>query len=184
MAQVRIDGLLLQPNLTGVEVAAGDHVVVVELPGYTAHQEEISLAGGGRHSVQATLRRNSAVLTFFTSPAGATIELDGNAEGRTEPVDTGLGSARGGLIVEGVAVGHHEMRVSLDGYRPVTRTLQVAELRDYNVPEVPLEPTRGSLRVNGLPDDATLTLNGEGVDAAGRVDGSQTFELPPGAYTL
>jgi hypothetical protein len=106
--------------LTGLE--PGSYTVRVSLDGYVAAPESLfaEVVAGDTAEAAFTLaplpRGSIAVLS---SPAGASISLDGDATGLTTP-DT----------LEELAAGAHVVRVSLEGYRPSPESLIVSVAAD------------------------------------------------------
>jgi hypothetical protein len=116
-ATVTLDGTVAGTtplNLTSV--SAGDHTVLLSLAGYADQSATITVTAGGTSRNAYTLSAN--ILTISSTPSGATVTLDGTAEGTTP------------LSLKAVAAGSHTLVLTLDGYSPYTVTVTVVPGRE------------------------------------------------------
>lgn len=101
-----------------------------------------------------------ARLELTSDPPGAAVFIDGRATGRTTPAEVGLEPGQ-----------PHELRLELDGYAPVTRSLPA--FSTSLAQEVKLEKMRtGSLRLETTPPGASVVLDGR------RLEGSTPLVVP------
>lgn len=115
------------------------------------------------------LRRLPSTVTVATEPPGSSIELVSDA-GRQA-----LGSDGKPLQV---VAGTYEMRVTRAGYQPETRTVTVGIGRPYSF-SFRLEPRRARLRVQAVPGDARIFVDGR-LAGLGSYDG----DAPLGSHDL
>ena len=114
-AAVVLDGKntgMLTPATLVVE--PGSHVVSLKLAGYVGLTRTVSVAKGGQASLSLSLTRTSSTplgsLRIASTPAGATVTIDGKAVSGKTP-----------LTVD-VALGHHSILVALRGYETYSHT--------------------------------------------------------------
>ena len=101
-----------------------------------------------------------ARLELTSDPPGAAVFIDGRATGRTTPAEVGLEPGQ-----------PHELRLELDGYAPVTRSLPA--FSTSLAQEVKLEKMRtGSLRLETTPPGASVVLDGR------RLEGTTPLVVP------
>lgn len=122
-----------------------------------------NLEAGDEVQFRSVLAR--ARLAVQTTPSDVTVTIDGEEVGTT-PLEGSIGA------------GPHELRLSREGYRPVTRTFSaergtVTRLRDT------LQTAIGTLTVTSLPDSAAVEL---GEQSLGKTP--LTTEVREGSYTL
>ena len=131
------------------ELAAGTYRVRVDADGYLPLNQELLIEGMGKQQdVELTLIANGAYLSVESSPAGATISVNGKAVGNT-PFK--------GVIPAGSAA----LELSLKGYQPWD-DLVIAKIGDdIQLGEVTLLPAPGELEVRSTPSGAAVTLNDE-----------------------
>lgn len=134
-ADVYIDGGPVGKAPVEQEVAAGNHLVRVELPGYTTFETTLRIEAGQTQTVSADLRAAGS-LTILSEPRDATVYVNGIDVGRTP------------LELEEVEVGTKVVRIELEGYNAVEKTLEViggkAEVMSFE------------LTVEGKSDDELL----------------------------
>ncbi len=197
-AQIRVDGRLLDPGVASHAVVAGVHAVTVERPGYRPVRREIAVGAGVSAVVDDVLVRLSAVVKVLTRPAGARVRVDGSDLGITSGMaPPGLvlsGDAAlypttdfsDELVVEGLQPGPHSIEVELDGYRPRSYELDVADLADYRATVV-LEETAGEVVLDGLAPNASVMVDGAAAmprRPGGAGSGSPRLTLAPGIHEI
>ncbi len=84
-------------------------------------------------------------LSVITSPAGATVKVDGKAIGKTPIKDKELDG------------GKHTVQISLDGYETITKTVQMSESKELNLKMRQM----ASLSVTTSPAGAIVYLDGK-----------------------
>jgi formylglycine-generating enzyme required for sulfatase activity len=134
--------------LPPLELAAGEHEIVLRAEGYAAHTARITAAGGGDTQVlRASLVPDRASVRFDSDPAGAEVRVDGAVIGLT-PLSADLTS------------GARRVVVALQGFRPAARTVEVVAERPLVVPSFRLEPLPGRLRLTSEPPGALVSVDG------------------------
>lgn len=104
--------------------------------------------------VQPPAQVNGGTLTINSTPAGATVLVDGQAIGQTP------------LEAKAVPAGPHQVVLRLAGHKDFPLTLTIREGRDLMVPALPLQPDaapKALVTVNSIPPGATILLDGETV---------------------
>lgn len=141
--------------------------VVIRAEGYQDQAIRLDLSNGKPRVVDANLVADSGTLKIVSAPAGAKVQVNGIAHGVT-PCDIGR-----------LREGKHTIRLTLDGYRPVSHEV---DLRAGETIPVTLDLRR-------LPAGLTVTTIPEGarvyVDGAYRGNSDLTLaDLPEGPHTL
>ena len=174
-AGISLDGTntgKITPTTLGT-IPPGDHIVTVSLPGYNSASMTVTVSAGS--TVQADFVLNqipqNGSITVTSTPAGATIELDGASTGKVTP------SALGG-----VSPGDHAISVSLPGYSPASQTVTVSagSTANVNFLLVPAQQT-GSISVTSVPAGAAISIDGSGT---GKVTPAIIDGLTPGNHMV
>jgi formylglycine-generating enzyme required for sulfatase activity len=135
--------------LEALDVATGDHEVVLRAEGYTTFATRLTVTGGGElQTLEATLTPDRAPVSFSSEPSGAGVRVDGAEVGRT-PTTVDLGS------------GTRTVEVALAGYKSAGRRIDVVAERPLSVPLFRLEPRPGRLAVTSDPVGAAVSVDGE-----------------------
>ena len=173
----------------------GDYLAYVTRPGFLPTTAAFTISGGRDLEVEVELERDSAVVRLRTAPTGATVLIDGIERGRTagqaDPWFLPEGPASDHppedfseeLWIEDLAAGRYRVEVTKDGFRSFRTSLQLPDLRDYELPPVLLEREEAVIGLAGLAEGATVLGNGRVL----RPDWSRSppqVRLPPGAYDL
>jgi len=192
-ADIVLDGQPIRDKTDAVleDLPAGQHTVTVT-KGTLYGKQTFNIVSGGLARVELTLVQKSAAIRIDSTPTDATVLLDGRDIGRTP------------AVVEDVAPGQHTVTVT-KGALAGRRTFDVAPGELTRV-EVPLVSTVGSLRIESIPSDAIVRLDGrefghtplvvEGVAAGqhtitvytitvseGTLRGTQLVNVAPGKLT-
>ena len=149
-SQVSIDGedVGVTP-LSALELAPGEHTVVVASSRFEAVTNIVSIEGGGdRVSLRVELTPLWAPVTIDSRPQGATVRIDGNELGQT-PLTTD------------VLEGRHAVDLRLAGYKPYQTRLDVLANQPYSLPLVMLRPSDGKLTLTSEPAGATVSIDDE-----------------------
>jgi tetratricopeptide (TPR) repeat protein len=153
---------------------AGDHTVKFIKRGFATEERQVTIEAGGTAELSVELRRTLATVYIRTSPTGAEVLLDGEVVGVTSGtaggeyaqklVEMGLRAedVSAEFVIEYVEPGSHQLTVRKECYAAEERLLNVSAPEDYwlNEPLV-MPPSRGSLRLKGVPDGAEVFINGE-----------------------
>ena len=173
----------------------GDYLAFVSRPGFLPTTAAFAIAGGRDLEVEVELERDSAVVRLRTAPTGATVVVDGIERGRTagqaEPWFRPEGPASDHppedfseeLWIEDLPPGRYRIEIEKDGFRSVETSLQLPDLRDYDLPPIVLEREEAVIGLTGLAEGATVLGNGRVL----RPDWSKSppqVRLTPGAYDL
>lgn len=147
-ASVQVDGEVIGTTpLTGAQVPAGLHSLIVKARNHLPHEQEIDIEGMGREqSLALTLVPNWAPVDVTTTPAGATVMLDNTTLGETP------------LTAE-IEAGERTLQIGLPGYQPVERTIVVVAGEPVTVPEIAMAEADGFVNVISTPAGAGVTVN-------------------------
>jgi formylglycine-generating enzyme required for sulfatase activity len=149
-AQVFISGERIgETPLEDVELAPGEHTIQIRSPRYQDHVGIVVIDGSASHQLyQVLLEPAWAEISIRSQPVGATVIVDGTEFGQTP------------LLAE-IPDGGHELTITLRGYSPVRRRLQVAAGQPQTLPVFELEPAEGNLVLSSDPTGATVTVDGQ-----------------------
>lgn len=176
-------------------VLVGDYLAYVTRPGFLPTTAAFTISGDRDLEIEVELERDSAVVRLRTAPTGATVLIDGIQRGRTagqaEPWFLPEGPASDHppedfseeLWIEDLPAGRYRVEVTKDGFRGFRTSLQLPDLRDYELPPVVLEREEAVIGLAGLAEGATVLGNGRVL----RPDWSRSppqVRLPPGSYDL
>ncbi|MEW8438671.1 MAG: SUMF1/EgtB/PvdO family nonheme iron enzyme, partial [Candidatus Thiodiazotropha taylori] len=102
---VYIDGKAVGPTgKTPHRLAAGEHTVRVEKPGYESWEQSAQIKAGEQQTLRVELQPKSGELAISVDPAGATVRIDGQSVG-------GAGTYK-------LRAGTHRVRIEKTGYKP------------------------------------------------------------------
>ena len=173
----------------------GDYLAAVSRPGFLPTTAAFAIVGGRDLEVEVELERDSAVIRLRTAPTGATVLIDGIERGRTagqaEPWFRPEGPASDHppedfseeLWIEDLPPGRYRVEIEKDGFRSVETSLQLPDLRDYDLPPIVLEREEAVIGLAGLAEGATVLGNGR-ILRPDRSKSPPQVRLPPGAYDL
>ena len=153
-AAVLIDGQetgFLTPG--PAEILAGEHEIVVKKPGYSTWKDLIWVEAGETRTLDPVeLKPVQGALTIVSSPAAASVTINGEFKGTTPLRDVEV-KPNEDLLVEVLLAGYHidKRQVSLEPGKE--RTLDVT-----------LEEETGELEVISDPEDIELFVDGVRVD--------------------
>jgi formylglycine-generating enzyme required for sulfatase activity len=148
-AEITIDGENLGATPAhGIELTAGEHTVELTAPLHLPFRTTIRVEPGDPpRELAADLTPNWAPITIMTSPAGATVSVDGTIVGSTP-------------LEHRVEAGNRVFDFRRTGYKPATRSLRVTAGDAVDLPVVGLVPEDGHLSVDSDPSGATVTIDG------------------------
>lgn len=148
-AEVSVDGepVGITPLLQ-LEMAAGEHTLRVQADRYEPLEVNVSMEGRSTsQTLSLALVRAWANVAFATTPAGATVIIDG--------IDAGLTP-----VSAQVLAGKHEVVVKLAAHKAWTDTFSVVAREDINLPEITLEQADGLVLLRSTPTNASVTVDG------------------------
>ena len=148
-AEVSVDGEVVGTTpLSQLELAAGEHTLQLRLDRYETLDTAITIEG--RQTTQTLsleLLPAWATVAFSTTPAGATVSVDGVAVGVT-PLNAEL------------LAGEREVLVKLPAHKAWNETLRITAREDMVIDPITLEPANGLALLRSTPSGASVTVNG------------------------
>jgi outer membrane receptor protein involved in Fe transport len=151
-AAVRIDSEETAPACSApcdLSLPPGRHTLYVSREGYKTYVTLVDVVARQTVTTRPSIEAKTGTLVVSTDPAGATVEIDGFVRGPTPALLT-------------LPVGAHEVRVSLRGFRTVTRSVPVeanAEARLDGLALVPIEEVLAASRVAESVEDAPASVS-------------------------
>lgn len=131
-----------------IEVEKGTYELKVTAARHEDHTQKIEITGGGDELlVEVALTPAWAPVSLSSMPEGATIEVDGKAEGTT-PATVEMGA------------GERQVMVSAPGFKPWSGTLVVESDVPQTVPPITLAPADGEVQVTSTPAGAAVSVGG------------------------
>jgi len=131
-----------------IELGAGEHTVEIVAPLHLPYQTTVVFEPGEPpRELGAVLVPNWAPLTVATSPANATVSLDGTVVGSTP-------------LEHRVEAGERVVEIRRQGFKPLSRRINVTAGEAVDLGLVRLVPVDGRLAVASDPTGATVTVNG------------------------
>ena len=150
-AVVHIDGNPVGPAPIRVrDLSPGDHSYRVVADGHEPLENSFSFERGRNLFFDLALNSSAGLFHVGSTPAGATVWIDGEQAGVT-PLD-----------LSGTALGEHQVRVVLDGYAEVYRPVDTSDGRKGSL-DLTLAQQGARLTVKTGSADATVTINGSTV---------------------
>ena len=149
-AQVLVNGEAIgETPLEDIEVNNGPQVVELQHPRYLSQQQDVVITGRAiRQQLDFTLEPAWAEINLDSEPSGASVLLDGELQGQTP------------MALEALE-GSRRLLVQRDGFAPLNRQLQVIAGQPQDLGVLQLQPAAGTLALDSIPSDASVTLNGE-----------------------
>jgi formylglycine-generating enzyme required for sulfatase activity len=149
-ARIRIDGREEEAwSQDPIELTAGEHELEFLAEGYRSTSITVAVAGRGEaQTLDVELQPLWATVTMSSQPEGATVKIDGETVGQT-PVTT--------QVLEG----ERSVEISLAGFKPQRRTLQIEAEATLELPSVRLQPEDGVLVLSSEPAGATVSVDDE-----------------------
>jgi hypothetical protein len=144
-ARLLVDGKDMGPVLGSlVEVAPGEHTLLVRRPGYREFSRRITLKPGEVQDVSAVLEAVSGIVTVKADVPGAVIFINGEDKGPAP--------------LEGVLLppGNHDIEARLKGFRTETSRISVRAGKDYTV-NLNLRPDTDAVAQSDQPRAPVLT---------------------------
>lgn len=148
--EVRIDGQIKELESGTINrIAAGMRELTIDAPLYRPRSQTVFINGKGQaQSLTVDLEPAWAEYSIRSSPSGATVMVDGDAQGVT-PIR---------LKIE---EGRHTVMIQADDFKPYEQTLGVIAGVDLDIPEIQLTPADGVLNLSSTPSGAAVILNKE-----------------------
>jgi glutaredoxin-related protein len=170
-AQIFLDGSFIGVSPIQVEVQPGQHTVLATMPGYSAAQQSFTVAPGETKTVNLVLNPEQATLKVYSSPAGASIYVNGQYRGVAPSAGLTLTLTPGTYTVE----------ARLSGYQDAstTVTLNPGESRSITLT---LLPRKATLNIFTNPVGASIYVDGNYVGTT-RSTGL-SVQVDPGTHTI
>jgi len=161
-ADIYVDGryMAASPN-TITNLAPGTHTLRMHKAGYDEYLRTFSITAGQRTTVDYTFTPQSSSfgsIEVASTPAGATLFLDGNYMGQTQPEDY--------FDLTSLVPGTHTITLRMAGYQDYTQTVYVrgGTIETINAPMIlvtpgPVADTTGQITVVSSPPGANLYLD-------------------------
>jgi formylglycine-generating enzyme required for sulfatase activity len=148
-AEVVVDGVAAgKTPLSGLELAAGEHEIVVSEARHRPFRTRLMVEGGGvEQHLDAQLEPAWARVEVSSRPSGAAISVDGRR----------LASTPASLEL---AEGTRSLVLLLSRHKPHQQQVEVVAGEHQSLPVVRLEPSDGNLLLESLPAAATVTVDG------------------------
>lgn len=143
------DTFLGTTPLTDAEVVPGEHRFRVEAERFMPFSTELTVEGrSAKQSLVASLIPMWADVSLSSTPAGATVLVDGVAIGETP-------------MVAEILEGRRDVEVARPGFKSWQRELNVVANEPQNFAAIELTPADGTLSIRSLPAGASVTVNGQ-----------------------
>ena len=168
----------------------GEYVLHAARSGYWPATVRFTVEPGKVVEATARLKRATSVLRLRVSPPDARILINGRervgAIARDKPgldphEETATDSSE--VWIKGLPSGNFELEVAATGLRSYRASLQLPDLRDYELPSIALERQQAAVGFVGLPGDAVVTANGLPLDVDRKKAPPEAL-VAPGAYDL
>ncbi|WP_328590980.1 PEGA domain-containing protein [Methanofollis fontis] len=156
-------------NATLTDKPVGTYNVTVELDGYDPATEIVTLSKDETEDVSFTLVQQLGTLQINSTPAGASVYLNGTATGDLTNV-----------TLADKPVGTYNVTVELDGYDPATEIVTLSKDETEEV-AFTLVQQLGTLQINSTPSGAAVYLNGT---ATGDLTNATLADKPVGTYNV
>ena len=134
---------------TSDAIAAGEQVLAVDLEGYKAVRQAVTIRRQRATEVTLALQKDYRRVRVLSEPDGARVLVDGQGMGAT-PLDIGA-----------LQTGAHELRLTLPGYAVETQNVKVGPGDAEQVLRVRMRAVAGNLRVESDPPGASVALDGQ-----------------------
>lgn len=147
-AAVYFDGVMrgeTPADLTGL--APGEHLIVVNKPGYHEARRTVALTRGQRATLDLKLEPVFGLVLVHSTPPGAEAQIAGADRGKTP------------LLIHDLPLGEYRMRLALPGYIPKELALSLKDRTPIKIATT-LTSDTATLVLNSTPSDAKVTLNG------------------------
>ena len=161
-ATVTVNGI--EKGVTPVtlqNVPKGLATITFRLAGYEEETREIRLQAGASQTLALKLKGKAARLRVVSVPEQARVFVDDDFQGKTP------------LSLSTVRPGEHVLRIELDGYAPLTRTVTL-ENAGETTEEFTLESTLGRLEIITDPPGAKIMLDGRAAGTTESQGGAAT----------
>lgn len=148
-ASVKVNGLSKGDTPCSLDrLPAGENELVISLPGHVVYRSKIKLQANQTENLEITLKPMPGVLSAISIPTGARVFVDDKLSGQTP------------LTLESLEAGTHAIKVEMDGYTTVSRSLEFQQ-GEKKVEEFRLEREVGILEVMTKPEGVKVFVDGK-----------------------
>lgn len=148
-AEIYVDGQASGTTPATLELDAGEHALEIRLAGYNAWQSRVDVVANQPQTLPSVkLTQADGRIDLSTSPAAASVTVDGEFQGRT-PLTLSLKPGR-----------KHELTIAKPGYESVTRSLSV-EADSGRKLAIDLVAQYGDVEVKSTPPGAEVWVDGD-----------------------
>jgi hypothetical protein len=157
-------------TLTGI--SAGSHTIVLKKSGYNDYPASVTVTAGQTSSISATLtvQQITGSINIKSTPAGATIVLDGMTRGTTPATLTGISS------------GSHTIVLKKSGYNDYSTGVTVTGGQTSGISATMTgQQTAGSISVSSSPSGAAVSIDGI---STGYKSPATLTGISPGSHTV
>lgn len=148
-AEVLVDGEPIGTTPLTAQIRPGRHRIEFRAERYLSELRNLDVEGGGvRQELAVELTPNWAPVEIATTPAGATVLVDGEPAGTTPAT----------LEIE---AGEHEIEVRLAGYNAWQNKIDVTANQPLVLPPVALTQADGRIELASTPSEAAVSVDGE-----------------------
>lgn len=166
-ATVTVQGEVLGRTPLEAELIQGDRVVEISMPDHKTEKIPVAVtAGVDQRLAPVDLGAADGMLQVVSTPAGASVTVDGEFRGRT-PMELALTSGT-----------EHQLRFFKDGFSSVERTVQMGAGAERDM-TIDLNAVFGRVRITSSPENARVYIDGELAGNAG-----ETFRLPTRSHEI
>ena len=114
-ASVYLDGVYkgVAP-ITLKKIPIGSHTIKLTKSGYNDVSKTVTVSSGKNSLISESLSEQTGIISLSSSPSGASVYLDGKYKGTTP------------LILNGIPIGSHTIKLTKSGYNDVFKTVTVS----------------------------------------------------------
>jgi formylglycine-generating enzyme required for sulfatase activity len=149
-ANVDLDGELHLPVGNGWLMLRGDYRIALSAPGYHPAQASITVSDAQNQTFRFSLDKLPGHLTVAAN-------IDETGQVWIDGVQRGLLNQ----VIKDIPAGEHQLQITTQRYKPVTRIITVAGLDRHQTLEVGLEPAWADVSFATTPPGAALSVDGQ-----------------------
>lgn len=147
-ATVTCDGILRDQSPVELEgLAAGDHLVQVDLAGYASARRTVPIAAGQKAAVEIEMEALKGLVLIHAVPDGADVQIEGAHRGKAP------------LLLTDLPLGRYRVRGSAPGYQ-VREVELLVDSRTPNRITLELPSDSSTLTIASTPPGASVTVDG------------------------
>lgn len=147
-ASVTCDGILREETPVTINgLRPGQHLILIEKPGYLPVRRTVALTAGQRSALEIPLERVNGLILIKSVPDGADLEINGAHRGKAP------------LLLTDLPIGKYRIKASSAGYSSRNVEFEV-ENRIPKAILVSLSSDSARLDVRSAPPGASVTVNG------------------------